>query len=202
MLESDENRSALAGVGRGLSEEIFVALAKTPPAPNESPDRVRRWLRLFWPRPYPLDPAPILALTQHTDLLVSRQAFRALARVAHPAVREFAENLAESDSPLRAKVGDLLATNPGDGDREILRRVWQSLENEDEIHDFGFGLTAYFDAHPETWLDELLVSVYEKTPCSSCRGSIARRLVKSQLVPGWLLDEIRWDSDEDTRTLI
>ena len=59
----------------------------------------------------------------------------------------------------------------------------------------------YFDTHPDAPLTELLIASYETNPCAGCRESFARRLVEAKRAPDWLLAEIRWDCETDTRTL-
>lgn len=189
-------RLSLPGMGRAAPNSVILALAATVPTEKEA---LRGWLRIFWQRLYPLDPAPLLNLLEHPDSQVSWWALKAIKQVQHPDVRVFAEKLVSSHSPLRVEVCRLLANNPGPNDAALLEQVWESLTDEDEVHDLGFGFSEYAEANPQETPIWLGIALYENCPCSLCRGSFARWLVKRGVAPDWLLAELAWDSEEDTR---
>lgn len=48
----------------------------------------------------------------------------------------------------------------------------------------------------------LALYVYEESPCAECRFEAVKYLVERKLAPAWLIEEARYDGNEDTRKLL
>jgi len=159
----------------------------------------RAYASLFAQRPFPADPAPLIALAQSEDTTAAQAALVALAHVAHPAVRALALELL--DDPVRRVMAvDLLAPNylPGDENRIL------ALLNEDVSphtwHWLGYGALAVFAAHPDANAS-VLHCIYEHTPCSHCRYRAVALLQDRGQLSDAMVDECRHDAHAGTRAL-
>lgn len=195
-LENSEAHWGPYRLARHAPRKVFRALAARVPT---EPELLKRWLKLFRERPYPLSPKPLLLLTEHSDAQIAWYALHALSPVRHPRVRAFAEHLANSDSYHRARIADFLATNPGPNDTALLEQVWESLTNDEERHHFVLSMREFHDMRPDDAPTRLLITLYENSPCSVCRGSLVEWIMERKAAPDWLLTEIAWDCDTDTR---
>lgn len=160
-------------------------------------------LRIFGRRAFPLDPGLIIALTDIEEERVGWAAIKALANIEHPSVRAEAIRQVENNGRWRGEAIDLLARNFQPGDHRLALDWFLREEDKESIHAFGMDLRNLWDAHPEPVLERtMLESLYEKTPCSHCRGFTVDRLIKL----GSLSDEMRrecgLDADEDVRELV
>jgi len=97
----------------------------------------------------------------------------------------------------------LLASNYRSGDLAIILPMLRDLSDNDEVHDLGLAilnLTGENDVSVEDSSD-VLVLLYERTPCSMCRADVVSRLFNARRVPDWMAAECRFDSDPDTARL-
>lgn len=179
--------------------ELLQRLAATPPSEK---DALRRWLLLFRRQPFPLDPAPLLALTYHQDTMIAWRALHALGLVTDPCVRRRALELWESQSPLRGAIPELLARCPHPSDLLRFDALLTSCPDFDAIHHFGLSLFRYVELNPTAPLTPLLLRLFEETPCSDCRHTVVSLLQKHHALPPRIAEECRWDCNPDTRTLV
>ena len=152
--------------------------------------------------PYPHDPQPILEDTQSDYEALQTAAWRALAPIRHPAVREFALNNARSGIRTSENFA-LLTTNylPQDGDL-LESLLWELIAQRDwdAVHAAGMDIfRAFYEdsgiPHPK----HLLPILYEYTPCSYCRESALEYLAKHRMLTKEILEECLFDSNEDIR---
>ncbi len=158
------------------------------------------YLTLFGRRPFTGNPSHIVRWTKSSNSRVARAATRALGRIKSPVVRAMAleQILAGKPSGVR-----LLASNYKLGDLAMISPMLRDLPDNDEVHDLGLAilnLTGENDVSVEDSADILLL-LYERTPCSMCRADVVSRLFKARRVPDWMADECRFDSDPDTARL-
>jgi len=167
---------------------------------ERDPMRAAAYATLFAHRPFPADPAPLLALARGTDLLAAQAALTALAHVAHPSVRVLAREL--RDDPVRRVMAvDLLVANYADGDAQSIRAMLDEEMPPQVWHWLGYGALRVFAAHPDTAAAPALYCIYERTPCSHCRSRAVRLLCGFGSLPGWMVDECRHDVHPGTRAL-
>ena len=130
--------------------------------------RLVAYAQVFARRPFPDDPAKLIALARAERTDAAQAALNALARIAHPAVRAFALTL--FDDPRRSSMAaDLLAHNYAPGDEERLQTLLASDAPLRLWHWFGYGALKVFAAHPTEAAIPALRRIYDQTPCSRCR---------------------------------
>jgi hypothetical protein len=161
-----------------------------------NPKRLRRYLRIFMRRPFPLKPDGLIRLVAHEDRLVSTPALHALMNVRHPDVRALALRLFETPDRLACQAVGMLVENYEPGDHARIEALAYQLTDYDALHSLGIRINGFYDAHPDADSEErVLRHLYENDPCSLCRGRIVLRLQKLGRLPDWMEEEVRYDAD-------
>ena len=172
--------------------------AATALARERDPVRAAAYAAFFARRPFPADPAPLLALARSTDLLAAQAALTALAHVTHPSVRALAREL--RDDPVRRVMAvDLLVANYADGDAHAIHALLDEEMPPQVWHWLGYGALRVFAAHPDTAAMPTLYRIYERIPCSHCRHRAVTLLCGLGSLPGWMVNECRHDAHPGTR---
>ena len=68
-----------------------------------------------------------------------------------------------------------------------------------DLHELLMDLLSVFECNGSPESRDPLILVYEHSPCALCRNNSAEALLKCEQVPDWVLEECRFDVDEDTR---
>ena len=180
-----------------LAAQAFVGL------PNDDVELLRSYLRIFKKRPFPLDPAPLVALIDDPRRSVATLAIEALERISHTAVRAIALQMADR-GPHRESALGLLARNWHPGDELIAERLLRAAAGDEEgLHTLGYGLRDVIEAHPSSLeLVPALRLAYELQPCSRCRTHVVAALLRLAALPDAVRAECRWDANEETRQLV
>ncbi len=158
---------------------------------------------------YPRDPAPLIdelkakediTATLPTEEREIRALSRLVAEIRHPAVRDFAlhafpkylnnKNSILLSSSLRAWI-----TNYRQEDEEALVSLISSIDDANLIHDVSVDASGWKDAPIS-----LLRLLYEKTPCSSCRRTLAYNLLVNADPNCDLITELKHDCEAGTRS--
>lgn len=167
-------------------------LAETDPA------RLKKYLRLFSFRPFPLSPDRLIELAQNLDEGISRFALRAIANVSHPAVRAQAlEWLAAGERPWHAI--RLLARNFEEGDWARIEQAIESTDDKDELHWINLGVRDCFEVNPSPDARQSLLRFYEKGYCGMCRCSVVECLQTLGPLPEEIIEECRYDANLELR---
>jgi hypothetical protein len=160
-------------------------------------------LRIFERRRFPLDVRAILALVDIQEDRVGFRAVRALKHITHPAVRALAFGLMDSRSFARGGAIDLLAANYQKGDHEVVLRWFREEDDAEALHAFGMDLMKFWKQHPDNDTEVLMLRLlYEKGPCSFCRGTAVRRLIEREALAAEHRAECAWDANYDIRDLV
>jgi hypothetical protein len=188
--------------GEHASEGELELAAKGMIAATDSKQQ-KAHLRIFARRRFPLDVQALIALVDIEQDRVGIFALKALTQISHPAVRALAFRLMDTKSVWRGGVIDLLAHNYEYGDNKIVLRWFEEEKDRDALHALGMDLTDFWKQHPDQETETLMLqSLYERGPCSFCRG----RAVKGLMDQGVLTDELRaecsWDANYDIRNLV
>jgi hypothetical protein len=169
----------------------------------QTPEERLAFLRIFSRRPFPLDRGLLLQLaaTHHEHVAVA--AASALGQIAHSSVRELAFRLVETRLPGRQKAIAMLSRNWQPGDHEIAVKWFAQEEDRAVRHRMGLDLRSCWDAHPEaSTKPRMLLTIYEKGPCSECRESALSRLIELGSLPESIREECAYDASEDIRELV
>jgi hypothetical protein len=162
--------------------------------------RLRR-LRVFWHGPpLPAFHPRLFKWAQSEDVRLRRHAIGALGGVADPRVRAFALRLLHDESlPWRWDALALLIRNYVTGDFGWIRPMLPARAIAEVRHTIGMGLRNLAGEHRDAGLAGALEWMYEHTPCSFCRETAVREIIRRRCAPAELLQECLDDSNEETR---
>jgi hypothetical protein len=188
--------------GERASDEELELAAKGLIAAENSKQQLAH-LRIFARRRFPLDVNALLALVDIEEDRLGGAAVKALTHVPHPAVRDLAFRLMDTQAMWRGHAIDLVAQNYQDGDHRIVLRWFQEEEDRETLHSLGMDLIDFWKRHPDEETEvPMLRSLYEKGPCSFCREAAVRRLLERGELADQLRAECAWDSNSDIRNLV
>ena len=169
--------------GREATPEDLLQAARTLTETEDS-----ELLPIFIRRPFPLHPAPLIAMADHRDALI------ALTKITHPQLRDLAFQLVESNDPNRHWATDLLLNNPQPGDEE-LAIIWYLAEPDPEVRH------VQESALRKTKSIAILKTIYEHSPCSENRAYTVKDLIDRNAFPADWLDECQYDANDATREI-
>ncbi|MEO6216203.1 MAG: hypothetical protein ABIO86_09240 [Sphingomonas sp.] len=155
------------------------------------------YLRLFATRRFPGPAQQLMRWVNCSNSRVAWAAAGALGRIRDPLVRKLAlERLRGKDSTgLR-----LLLSNYEAGDLDPIGSLLSEAVDDDEAHDLGFGILNIVGENDVPLAEKraVLISLYERSPCSICRGNAVSKLQSAGDVPLPIAQECRFDADPDT----
>ena len=169
--------------GREATPEALLQAAQTL-AETKDPELLPIFLR----RPFPLHPAPLIAMADHRDALI------ALTKITHPQLRGLAIQLVESNDPNRHYAADLLLNNARPGDEELALR-WYLAEQDPEVRHIQEIALRKTDSIP------ILKAIYERSPCSENRAYTVKDLIDRNEFPAEWLEECQYDANDATREI-
>ncbi|NDJ77689.1 MAG: hypothetical protein GYB65_15665, partial [Chloroflexi bacterium] len=178
----------------------------------DDPERLLKHIRIFEMRRFPLAPDNLIQLikeagtkpeyneddrfTTKTQIVVS--AFRALAHVSHPDVRQLALDLIEKRHWI-GYAASLLLSNWELEDWALMEMLTKEQLDPFDYHGLGLDILAIFRQHPAPEAAQALFNLYEYGPCSFCRESWPEALASINRLPDWMREECRHDSSFDLR---
>ncbi|MBB6053798.1 HEAT repeat domain-containing protein [Armatimonas rosea] len=188
---------------RKRNRTTYRAPDLSEPMPKNT-EALKRWLIRFRNRPFPGDPADLIALTYHENPYVTWRAMLALGNLTDPRIRTRAlEALADPEEALYPAAVRLLARNTDARDLVLLTGLFRDIQarnEESQVYTFSVHFRDYAKGNPELPLTPLLLSIYENTPSSFTRRTYVELLLSRNDAPPWLLTECRYDCDEETRS--
>lgn len=195
--ESDERAVWLRGWGMHTTEtDLRVILTRIWTCREHKV--LAKYLSIFSNRPLPDFDQRLLQFIDHSDVEVRRQAVKAVSRNSHAAIRAFIEEV-KADRITDEHI-ELFERNFLPGDEEIIARLIP-FGDEHCLHHALFNALDVLENNSAadcTWLGYL---AYEATPCGLCRCRAAKLFFGQNCAPEWLIEEARFDSDGETRTL-
>ena len=191
---------ALSGWGRRATEDALRQVVDRM-FRESNPDRLARFLGIFQRRSLPEFDSRLLRFAEHPDHDVRWVTISVLANHQHPDVRALAQDRVRAgchnDGELR-----LFCKNFEQGDWSLIRSSLRWPADENELHRMLDDLLEVFENEPGEESREALLLVYEHSPCSRCRGVAVKALCKRKRAPDWLLEECRFDADEEIRSSV
>jgi hypothetical protein len=189
-----------AGWGKMASqEELQVAAADLLLERNEG--RLLAYLSIFRFQPFPGPIARLLELAESANIRIARYAVAVLSRLSNPEVRNLALRLLDT----RGKHGDgveLLTNNYQQGDFQVIQSCLEEPMEVNEIHHFEIGVRHLVRRQRQVEAEQCLLLLYEKGPCSLCRGGVVEELIALSRLPEFMRVECRYDSDTHTREFV
>lgn len=161
-------------------------------------------LRFFWKHDFPGAPDFLISIARRPDARIANSALNALSRIRHPDVRSFALELMSE----RQRASDgirLLARNWQADDLSKLEAALASVgEDEHEVHDITSHMPEVLvRVHPGSCSPaSLLLEVYERNPCTTCRIDVIKALAHHGCVPEWLAEEFQFDAEPRVAALV
>jgi hypothetical protein len=126
----------------------------------------------------------------------------ALAQVPDEKVHKLARTKAKTGQILGAdsEALDLFIENYTSRDAKIIMNALNSVKpNRDEAHDFSHSIINLTDNYKDPQLTDILMWVYEKTPCTMCREDVVETLYELGKLDVSILNECLYDANEDIR---
>lgn len=169
-------------------------------------DRVRqlRYVDILQTYPYipfPGKPEVVLPLIrQRENERLALQAARLLDETTDVSIRTAALELVTQRERVPHAL-QLLVSNPGEGDRELLEDVVQQGWEDRIFEAISIRIRRYIKNQPSPQFVPILLTIYEKLACSYCRGQTVKMLLEQDALPAALRAECYFDADGDTREL-
>jgi hypothetical protein len=166
-------------------------------------DEKRLWdyLRIFRHRRFPGPHSRLIELVKKGSRRLSHAAAQALTHIDDPDLRTVGLEL--MSTPGRCDLGvTLLAGWSQPGDYKLIEQALRQPMSDDDFHSLGMDVLGFVKANPTGEAEPILCLIYEKGPCSNCRGSCVKHLIALQRLPDWMIEECRYDADSETRELV
>lgn len=201
-IEDNKNRYICRTFGRYAEQEdlkvIFAELLKA------KEDAVRkRLLWIFSTIPLPAIHECFFEWADSNDEELRAAILSAFGNSKDDRVHEFARQRVREGKILgwgNSFVLDIFEKNFANDDAKLISdAILASKPTEDDIHRFGLSITSIAAENKTRELKELLMWVYENTPCSNCRESAVKRLNEIGALNQKMIDECIWDGSEDIR---
>jgi hypothetical protein len=206
-ITGDSTRLYVAGLSKRIGD-VLTAAKRGPEVVDMVVQQtkvpaLRRGLCALWSlRIFERDPR-ILAFALHESWLVRLSTKRVLSLHPWEAARELAVRLLKDGSSFDVACGPakILVPNFRDGDEALLLNAAGRLRSPEDRHSFVLDVLSLIEHNPQGNWRDLVLWVYERTPCSHCRESAVEVLLDRKEAPLWLIQEARWDSQARTRAL-
>ena len=172
-------------------------------AAARSPKEQYAHLRIFARRPFPLDIQLLFSLVDVEEERLGLVATSALSQIVHPDVRQLAFRLVETRAQWRGEAVELLARNFKPGDHAIPLRWFAAEDDLETLHSFGMDLTDLWERYPDEETEvPMLLTLYERGPCSFCREGTIRRLIERETLTEELRLECSFDANGNICDLV
>lgn len=166
-----------------------------------NPDRLCKYLRVFTRRALPSFDSRLLPYAYHDNSEVRKFAHKALSNYSNQSVRELAVEKLKAGRFLEGELV-LLEKNYQPGDAALLERILQIPDDRDLLHGVLFDLVKVFQSNKVAESTNLMLFVYDQSPCSNCRRNAVEILISTGTAPDWLLVECHYDSSEEIRSMV
>lgn len=193
----DQDRYWYGAWGRHASGAELTLVA-TAMFMESHPGRLQKFLRVFRGRALPHFDARLLALADHPEPDVREAAIAALANCTNPLVRDLAVHRIGLGRLLEGEL-KLLTLNYRPGDSHLIEAALVTPEDADTLHRIVHDLERVITANNDAGLADVMLFVYENSPCSYCRGDVVKALIGTATIPRWVRDECRYDASEEIR---
>ena len=189
-----------ANWGRTASEQELQAAAADVIAEQDE-TRLLAYLRIFWFQRFPAPTDRLFELAQSSNISLARHAVAVLSRLTSPEIRDLALRFLNAPGR-RGDAVKLLMDNYQPGDFQRIETRLRKPMDVDELHSVGFGVQHLVEVYRCPEAEHSLLLLYEKGPCSMCRGGFVEALIALSRLPEWMRAECRYDSDTETRKLV
>jgi hypothetical protein len=179
---------------------------------EQDEDRLLAYLQIFAHRAFPLAASDLINIVRRkTDAPtyrengrlskadeVTHRALQALENVSHPDVRAFAFERMQLPYWKERALG-LLARNLEADDWPLITALTAEKLDDSRYHDLGWSVRDIFEVNPSPDAVPALLNIYEYGPCNRCRESVVESLHSLEMMPDWMIEESKHDSNLDLR---
>ncbi|RUT03887.1 hypothetical protein DSM106972_048010 [Dulcicalothrix desertica PCC 7102] len=159
------------------------------------------YLGMFCKRTFPFGLSPLLPLVWSNEERVASYAIRAVAMFHDSQVRALALQLIAAKHHTSDAI-KLFIHNFQAGDELFLTEIFEQNIDDDDLHSLICSLIDVFEQNLTQSSQDLLIALYEQSPCSICRQHIVDCLVKLASLPDWIIDECQYDANEKIRLAV
>lgn len=184
-------------IGRKVEEETSVKLSKDFEE-NQNSELDLGYLKFFLIANYSGNISKIIRCLYSENERGAHFSANILSKKESSKIRLLIEN---SNIEFLKNKMQLLIKNYKETDFELLLKVYEILEGDDEIHSFGLDVIKIFENNKVRSPSRLLNKLYEVINCTLCRESIVEILISEEDITDKILQESLYDCDEDIRTL-
>jgi hypothetical protein len=188
--------------GKEANNEDLRKVAKDLLAETDE-KQIQRLLKIFQKRCFPLEHQRLIEFVSSSDRFIPVKAIIALSHIAHPEIRALAFRLMEPDSEYQGRAVKLLVNNFQESDCDLIEAFIVKLQDVHDLHSVGFDILDFYEAHPNPESESrVMVTLYEKDPCTLCRERNIQRLLALNTLPDWIRAECEYDANPDIRKLV
>jgi len=195
----DLGKDVFSFMGKDLTEKNVLKLAQLLLNEKNS-KKIQSYLSLLIRHKYPLDISNLLRLLEIEEQRVKNLTLRLLSKIKDKKIRTLIDlnytNLTYLYNHLAFFVSNYL-----ENDITVLSNILNTLETEEDIHSFGLIILDIFDQNMIENPKKLLYKLYYLNNCSICRESFIRKLMLANQISDKLLQELKYDCDNDIRQL-
>ena len=179
-------------------EKIFARLLL-----ERRKEQLLRYLYVFRKRAFPRLDRILFDLATSDDNQIQSAAITALANNTDNSIGSFAIKLIQKQPNSIDNGGlKLFINNYQTEDFQIIGSVLNESHNIDTRHRIGMDLMKIIDRYKTPELINYSIWIYENTPCTYCRRSILKILIKLQQVPSAIIKECSQDCSPEIRALV
>ena len=159
------------------------------------------WRPVLDVMPIPTRVQPLLRLSRHGEWRIRCHASRLLGRINKPSVRKHALRLLSDRPEIVASSGlESLRSSFKPGDETAVLTACKHMRGERFVHSMGLDLRKLAESQPLGDWHDVLLWLYEHTPCGICRDGALELLIKRAEVTREILNEALFDGCADVRT--
>lgn len=165
-------------------------------------ENIEKFLEVFTFHKFPLESAFILELAkQKRNVLIRDRAIEALQYLRSNAIRAFALNKINNSKSLRLYL-DILIANYKEGDSKLLTQLVSKTNKDWIIESYACSITHIYEKNKTSECKEPIEELYQKMNCGLHRNYLVKILIENNVLSDKLREEIRFDSNLETRELI
>lgn len=163
-------------------------------------DVIEQYLNLLMRTKHPVEAITTLPLLESKNSIIKHRALRILSKIKHSKIRELIDKNYDNHEYLLDNIS-LFVSNCTERDVTALLTIFETLENDDEIHSYVQTMKDIIIQGDIKFPNEIFHSIYLKNNCAICRASLVRESVLSENISSKLLLELEYDCDPETRQL-
>lgn len=196
----NRNRFLYRRWGKQASEQDLRTVAEKMFAEKDE-KLTRIYLHVFLKCGLPEMNSWLQRLADSEDRATRWIAYKVLANHDHPTVRSLAINRISAGKMSEGELC-LFRKNYRQGDWRLIEDVLRLPGDDYELHEILSDLLEVFEANKVEESCNPMMLVYEHSPCGICRGNAVKALIDLARAPDWVLEECRFDADEETRSIV